>query len=218
MFHPAQIGLIECEQGAAFRRISSYPEQNLRRLPEFHPNAPSSCRRSRGDFFVAWGMHIRLAERGDIPKLIPLFNEVDRLHAEWYPDRFRRLPRGRNAHSVTEFFRNKAWQIWVATEPGEVWGMLLLEYRERTGVVAQPEVYALIDVIVVAAEKRGQGIGGALVAHAEQVAREQGARRLELKVYEANAAARSWYEKQGFGTVIRTLARTISPEEKDTPQ
>lgn len=155
-------------------------------------------------------MDIRLAERGDIPQMIPLLNTLDQLHLKLYPDRFRALPRGtRTPQMITDLMKSKAWQIWLATEPGKVWGLMALEYRTRTGTIVVPEQYVLVDMIVVAEEKRGMGIGKQLMAFAEEEGRRQGCKRIELKVYDRNEAALGWYESIGFGQVIHTLARKI---------
>ena len=57
--------------------------------------------------------------------------------------------------------------------------------------------------IAVAAEARGAGAAGQLLAHCEQQALESGASRMCLEVSSENAAALSFYEKNGFREIAR---------------
>lgn len=63
---------------------------------------------------------------------------------------------------------------------------------------------AHLEVLVVAAGAEGQGLGAALLAAAEQLARDEGARSVTLNVFAANTRARSVYERCGYsGEIIR---------------
>jgi RimJ/RimL family protein N-acetyltransferase len=62
-----------------------------------------------------------------------------------------------------------------------------------------PESSAHVCRVIVAPERRGEGIGTALAAELRRVAFEElGVRRLTLNVYEWNAPAIASYEKVGF--------------------
>ena len=52
--------------------------------------------------------------------------------------------------------------------------------------------------VIVAADAGGQGIGSALIAHAEQWARDRGFAMLTLNVFMANRKARDLYSRLGF--------------------
>jgi GNAT superfamily N-acetyltransferase len=58
----------------------------------------------------------------------------------------------------------------------------------------------LLEDLFVERPARGDGLGRALVARARERALERGARRMELDVNEANAAALKLYESFGFQT------------------
>ena len=71
---------------------------------------------------------------------------------------------------------------------------------------AQPTAH--VADIVVAREAAGRGVGSALMARAEQWAREQGFAMLTLNVFSANRRARDLYAKLGFAEEwIRCLKR-----------
>lgn len=57
---------------------------------------------------------------------------------------------------------------------------------------------AYLEELYVAPERRGQGIGRALLEAAMEVAREAGATRIDLATGETDAAARALYESCGF--------------------
>jgi ribosomal protein S18 acetylase RimI-like enzyme len=55
-----------------------------------------------------------------------------------------------------------------------------------------------LEELYVVRDRRGQGIGQALMETAMQVAREEGATRMDLGTEEDDTAARALYEKLGF--------------------
>lgn len=63
---------------------------------------------------------------------------------------------------------------------------------------------AHVGALAVAAEARGRGVGGTLLAEVEALARRRGRRRISLDVVDTNPRARSLYQRLGF-EVIETL-------------
>jgi ribosomal protein S18 acetylase RimI-like enzyme len=82
------------------------------------------------------------------------------------------------------FYRETAhWMLLAAKTGGEVAGLLaLLPAEDR------------IDQIFVHPDRKGQGIGLALLAEA----RRQMPRRIVLTTHETNTRARAFYEREGF--------------------
>ena len=66
-----------------------------------------------------------------------------------------------------------------------------------------------IDEIWVAPERRRQGIGSAVIAHAMRAMRERGAVAFELEVTPDNARARALYERLGFRPLRNTSLRLV---------
>ena len=65
---------------------------------------------------------------------------------------------------------------------------------------------AHLEVVVVAEGAEGKGIGGKLLAAAEEEARVRGARSMTLHVFARNVRARRIYERAGFdGELIRYI-------------
>ncbi len=74
----------------------------------------------------------------------------------------------------------------------------VVQLRYRLGVWRDGDDAWLEDVYV-RREAQGKGLGRALTEAAVEHARERGAKRIQLDVEEENAAARTVYEKAGFG-------------------
>ena len=66
-----------------------------------------------------------------------------------------------------------------------------------------------IDEIWIAPERRGRGVGTALIQHAMQAMRERGAVAFELEVTPDNARARALYERLGFRPLRNTSLRLV---------
>ena len=87
-----------------------------------------------------------------------------------------------------------------------VFSVLAFEGDTPVGLVNAIEGFStfacapLINVhdIVVRAGHRGRGIGVALLAEVEAIARERGACKLTLEVLDGNASARALYQRLGF--------------------
>jgi GNAT superfamily N-acetyltransferase len=87
-------------------------------------------------------------------------------------------------------------QVFVAAGEEELCGYLALVHvlsLEHGGLMAE------IDEFFVLPGARAQGVGGQLLAAAEQALRERGCVRLQLQLGVANTAARGFYERRGFG-------------------
>ncbi|MEV0429138.1 GNAT family N-acetyltransferase [Micromonospora sp. NPDC050495] len=68
---------------------------------------------------------------------------------------------------------------------------------------------AYLQDIELVAERRGQGLGRALLAAGERAARERGAHALELNVFGANETARNLYESSGYRVVTQQMRKNL---------
>ena len=87
-------------------------------------------------------------------------------------------------------------QIFVAASDAELCGDLALVNvfsLEHGGLMAE------IDEFFVLPGARGQGAGGQLLEAAELALRQRGCLRVQLQLGVANAAARSFYARRGYG-------------------
>jgi ribosomal protein S18 acetylase RimI-like enzyme len=82
---------------------------------------------------------------------------------------------------------------WIAEEDGRMAGFAIVEWSGGAGAIA-----AYIQTIEVAPEKRGQGVGGALMRSVEKSAQAAGATVIWLHVDAENTGAIRLYEAHGY--------------------
>lgn len=70
----------------------------------------------------------------------------------------------------------------------------------------------IIDILLLSAE-RGQGIGTALLAHVQQLARQHACTAVQLSVLRDNAAALRLYQRLGFASVGSDTLRLVMRQE-----
>ncbi len=87
------------------------------------------------------------------------------------------------------------WRRHLAGE-GAGWTWLAEDDDAVVGLVTGSPDH--LDEVMVLPDRFRRGIGTALLAHAEQAAREHGSRSLTLWTYPGNARARSLYEARGW--------------------
>jgi GNAT superfamily N-acetyltransferase len=84
----------------------------------------------------------------------------------------------------------------VAEEPGgRLLGLLDMEFRQRLG---HPRPQAWVNDLVVTEPERGKGVGRALLARAEELARKRGCFRMSLETGGWRQATHRFYEREGW--------------------
>lgn len=93
-----------------------------------------------------------------------------------------------------------SYRLWVAcesAEPGaDVVGTYALLVMHNLAHLGAPS--AVVEDVVVAADRKGQGIGRQMMAHAVQQAREAGCYKLALSSHRKRTDAHAFYESLGF--------------------
>jgi ribosomal protein S18 acetylase RimI-like enzyme len=93
--------------------------------------------------------------------------------------------------------RTSPEDVFVADDEGEVVGYVRLGRASR---FASSDHVVTVNGIAVDPPRQGRGVGRALIDAAIAEARRRGARRLTLRVFSPNLAARRLYESAGFVT------------------
>ena len=86
--------------------------------------------------------------------------------------------------------------LLVATDGGDLVGFVTFEVE--SGVYEQDATRGLVENVFVVPERRGEGVGSALLAAAEARLRERGCGAFFLEVLAANEDARRFYREAGY--------------------
>ena len=136
---------------------------------------------------------IRPAEPGDAQALVALLNAVGAEPEGWLLSDASRRSVAAERRYIRSVRRHPDAALLVAELDGELVGRLSLA-RDPHPSSAHVADFGL----TVAAAYRRRGIGTALLAAAEEWARDAGIRKLELHVFPHNRAAIALYEKVGY--------------------
>ena len=154
---------------------------------------------------------VRPAEIADYDRICELAAQMDRMHREVLPDRFRE-PDGPNRARdyVASLIADPDTFLVVAAVRGTVSGLI------NCGLGRSPEVpvkrsrrFLKVRGLVVDEARRRQGVGGALLDAAMNWAKERGAEEVQLSVYEFNDAAAAFYRSRGFVPLDRRFVRSL---------
>jgi GNAT superfamily N-acetyltransferase len=130
------------------------------------------------------------ARRDELPQLVALLGMLFAQEADFVPDDTRQT-RGLDKILSDE----TVGRVYVAREGERVVAMASLLYSIST---AEGGLAASFEDLIVAPDRRGRGIGSALLAHVVEEARRQGVLRLTLLTDRDNRRAQALYGKLGF--------------------
>lgn len=142
-------------------------------------------------------MRVRQATPEDVPSLVALFQELDRMQADWRV--FTPRPGFYDEVGVKyqEALANPDTVVLVAEDDeGEVVGMAYGESRVPSRF--SDERAMEVSGVVVRAGYRGRGVGRELVHEAARFASERGIGWVELKTFAPNRGAMEFWEDLGF--------------------
>ncbi len=160
---------------------------------------------------------IRTATRDDGEVLRPLYYEFHEFHAAGVPSHLRRLGPYEEYDWATfdkaigEILNNPDAAILLMELAGRPLGFAEV-YLKQDDVSNQAIVacrYGYVQSLFITASIRRKGLGRQLLSSAEQWVRERGATRMRLEVWEFAAGPLGFYEKNGYHTLRRTLAKDL---------
>jgi len=158
---------------------------------------------------------IRAAEERDYNALCEIMDEVDRLHRENLPERFKAAAGPvRTQDYIYNAIQAPDVGFFVAEFEGAVVGFVHLVLRDTLEVpIFVQRRYAVVDSLAVRQEHRRSGVGRALMERAHAWARTKGATSIELNVYAFNRVAERFYRKLGYEILSRRMSRSLDPAE-----
>ena len=142
-------------------------------------------------------MQIRLCEEKDLGEVNRLLYQSTVIHSAGVPDFFVPLEESISEKVYHDVLAAEDQVLFCAeNEDGTLCGVCHLSLRNHSGWVELKNVH--VENIVVDEVCRGQGIGHALMAEAERIAVEWGAKQLNLMCWQFNDGARRLYESLGM--------------------
>lgn len=150
-------------------------------------------------------MTIRFANTDDIPRLLNLLRQVERVHHDIRPDLFRDGGEKYEPETLKELLKDVNRPVLAAVEDGVVVGYAFCVLEETAGDPARldrKELY--LDDLCVDASVRGKGVAKQLWQGTVDLAKQLGCDAVTLNVWEGNDRARKFYENCGL-TVRKTF-------------
>ena len=141
---------------------------------------------------------VRPAETRDIPALLALLVQVNRVHSEGRPDLFKPETKY-GAEGLRAVIANPDTPVFVyEDEAGRVLGHGFCVMQHAGGRLMAEHSTLYIDDICVDENARGLGVGRALCEHILAYAREKGCYNVTLNVWNCNPGAMAFYDRLGF--------------------
>ena len=142
---------------------------------------------------------VRRAAERDIPAILSLLEQVNRVHWEGRPDLFKRATKY-SADELRGILADEERPVFVCVdEGGAVLGHGFCAFQQHLGSRLLTDVRTLyIDDICVDEAARGRGVGRALYEHILDFARAGGCYNVTLNVWCCNPGAMAFYEKLGL--------------------
>ena len=153
---------------------------------------------------------VRRAEKKDIPAIMELLVQVNRVHHEGRPDLFK-LATKYTEEELGNILENDDTPVFVADRDGQVLGhgFCIFQRPDNTRLL-EDKLTLYIDDICVGENARRQRVGNALYEHIIDYAKNSGCYNVTLNVWSCNPGAMKFYEslglvpyKVGMETIIR---------------
>ena len=142
---------------------------------------------------------VRRAAERDIPVIMELLRQVDKVHHDGRPDLFK-LATKYTEDELKDIFKNDDKPVFVCEDDeGKVLGhgFCIMQRPENT-VLLCDNLTLYIDDICVDEGARGRNVGRAIYEHIVAYARERGCYNITLNVWTCNPGAMKFYEKLGL--------------------
>ena len=145
-------------------------------------------------------LHVRRAEKKDIPRILELLVQVDMVHHTGRPDLFNGPATKYSAEELEAILADESTPVFVCAGADDVpLGHAFCIRRQITGSAVMTDVRTLyIDDICVDEAHRGRHIGKMLYDRVIAYAREQGCYNVTLNVWTCNPSAVRFYEAMGL--------------------
>ena len=141
-------------------------------------------------------MQIRNMRLEDYREVDRLMAQVHKLHVEGRPDLYIDVEHIYSMELFQEMVENEDMISVLAEEDDAVVGICFVSMRAKTCMVKRRTAY--MEDLCVDEACRGKGIGRKLFEYAKKRAKEMGAERMDLMVWNFNESALKFYEEMGM--------------------
>jgi ribosomal protein S18 acetylase RimI-like enzyme len=153
---------------------------------------------------------IRAATAADVAALVELGREVQQLHRDAAPDRYRDPTAQELAARFDELLADPEQVVLVAEEEGAVVGHVVVRRIETEAHTFAPaRRLAHVEQLAVRAGAQRAGHGRALMAAAEALGRRWGSQAVTLDVQAFNGGARDFYQALGYEVATLRMRRVL---------
>jgi len=143
--------------------------------------------------------NIRKATKADIPRIMDLLHQVNRVHHLLRPDLFKPHTTKYSAEELAAMMDTASQPIFVSDDGGGVSGYVFCQIQEvRDDRLLQDRKTLYIDDLCVDESARGRHIGRQLFDYAREYAQAIGCCAVTLNVWEGNDAAMRFYQNTGM--------------------
>lgn len=153
-------------------------------------------------------MTLRRLTREDYDAVEEMTRELDRIHAQARPDCFVLREEVYPREPYEAALEDPDCLLLGAVEDGKLLGFVRATLWHESFMVKTLKTVCLDDIFVLPA-CRGKGVGSKLFAETERWAREQGAVRLDLHVWEFNREAQALYRSAGMTPQRHVLEKML---------
>jgi GNAT superfamily N-acetyltransferase len=153
-------------------------------------------------------MIVRTANVKDIEKILSLEEQVFESHLKARPDWVKKNPL--NYDYIKSIIESINGKIFIAEVENIVVGHCIISIREIKNHHMMHDMTNIeIDDMCIDEEYRGKGIGRKLFEEVRIYAKEKGAAKIELMVWEFNKNAKYFYEHMGMKTRINRMELNV---------
>jgi diamine N-acetyltransferase len=162
-------------------------------------------------------MITRRADAYDVPVILLLFRELDRLHAEALPAYFQvPQPSQLTPEEIIQASNDPLQYLLITLDDDKIVGVVFARLEEEPDVatsISRPRRLCWIRKLVVTHSYRGQGVGRHLMQQVEQWAKDHGVFEVELLVWAFNRPAFDFYTELGYAPRNHVFGKMLSAEE-----
>lgn len=141
---------------------------------------------------------VRRATKQDIPAILELLKQVNKVHYDGRPDLFK-LATKYTEDELEAILNDDNTPVFVADKEGNVLGHGFCVFQRPANTRLLTDILTLyIDDICVDEKARGENVGRAIYDHIIDFARKSGCYNVTLNVWNCNPGAMKFYEKLGL--------------------